>query len=339
MEDKTKFKNWKDGDVFALKIDNGSKYDGRYILLEVHTKVEWGNAKTKYFRSRLTKDTKVPKTIDEIENAAYVKVFFEIFSSTFHREGFESFDEMLKKVELKNYELDEYGYLYTYYFEIYFKRANKNNLGYFIYLGNFDYPKRLRHERIPCHPYHGIATIKEAEICEYLLESYEKNNLRNDYAYTEEGVKKNREKNLDEISFQKNEFNDLIMKLKNNEIIEPILPEYGWGPKLYDIDLAYEYKEYFKQVYSEEKTMDTMCKELSDIVEEETKYNDERTIFWMVIADNFLKKGIMKQELKDLALKCIRLNLKLWKPHQDYKEREKELNKLKKRLEEYECKK
>jgi len=337
MEDKTKFKNWKDGDVFAIKIDNGSEYDGRYILLEVHTEVEWGNDRKKYFKAKLTKNSKLPVTMEDIENAEYVKVFFDMFSDAFHREGYESFDEMLKKVELRNYELDEDGYLYTYYFKLYIKRTNKNNLGNFKYLGNFTYPKRLRHERIPFHPYHGMKIIKEEEICDYLLEAYERNNLRHDYAFTEEGVKRNRERSLDEILFEKNEFNDLMMKLKNGKIVEPTIPEYGWGPKLYDIDQAYEYKEYFKQVYSEEKTVDTMCGELESIALEETKYNDERTIFWMVIADNFLKKGMMNQRLKELALRCINFNLKLWEPHEDYKEREKELNKLKKRLEEYEC--
>ena len=163
------------------------------------------------------------------------------------------------------------------------------------------------------------------------------NNLKKGYAFTEEGVRINREINLDKISYMKNEMEELMRKFRNNEFDEPKIPLYGWGPKLYDIDEAYEYKEYFKQVYSEEKTLDTMGKELASIAEEETRYNDEKTIFWMVIADNFLKKGMMNRELKDLALKCIRLNLKLWEPHQDYKEREKELNKLKKRLEEYEC--
>ena len=337
MEDKTKFKNWKNGDVFALKIDNGSKYDGRYILLEAYDGNIWKPTKKRiYFRAKLTKDNNLPQNHIDIETAEYIKITLNRLDNLFFREGKETFNEMMKKIELQNYEFDRYGYVYDYYFEL-IKFKNVIELKP-IYIGNFDYPNKIEHEKIPRFEFDGIPLKQGSELIESLLESYEEFNLKKSNSFSKKTLKENNIIVKKMIEFQKSEIDDLMKKFRNNEIIEPILPEYGWGPKLYDIDLAYEYKEYFKQVYSEEKTMDTMCKELSDIVEEETKYNDERTIFWMVIADNFLKKGIMKQELKDLALKCIRLNLKLWKPHQDYKEREKELNKLKKRLEEYEFK-
>ncbi len=335
MEDKTKFKNWKDGDIFAIKIDNGGKYDGRYILLEVHTKVVWGNDKTKYFRAKLTKDSKLPSTLNDINNAQYIKEDFSTIDMLICRIGFETFDEAMERVKQQNYDFDEYDYVYTYYFKMCKINEIINQL---IYIGNFDCIKRLKYERIPQDPFDGLSLKRGKDLVNYLLERYELFNLKLSYVFTEEGIKEGKIKSQEEISFQKNEMDELMRKLKNKEIVEPTIPEYEWGPKLYDIDQAYEYKNYFKQVYSKEKSLDSICKELAKIAEEETKYNDEKSIFWMVIADNCLKKGMMNQELKNLTLKCIDINLKLWEPHQYYKEREKELNKLKKKLEEYECK-
>ena len=31
--DKSKPRTWKNGDTFAIKINDGSKYDGRYLIL------------------------------------------------------------------------------------------------------------------------------------------------------------------------------------------------------------------------------------------------------------------------------------------------------------------
>lgn len=336
MNDKTKLKNWKDGDVFAIKIDNGSEYDGKYILLETCDGKEWNNGrKTKYFRAKLTKDSKLPKTLDDIEFAEYIKVSFERIDMLIYRVGFESFDEVMKKIKLQNYEFDEYDYVYTFYFKM--CKINKI-IDKFIYIGNFNYVKRLKYERIPRNPYDRLHLMLGENLVNYLLEMYELFNLKKSYVFTEEGIKEGKKQSRESILFEKNVMDELIKKFKNGEEVKPTIPEYGWGPKLYDIDMAYEFKDYFKKIYSTEKTLDSMCKKLASIAEEETKYNDEKTIFWMVISDNFLKKGMMNQELKDLTLKCIRINLKLWEPHQDYKEREKELNKLKKRLEEYECK-
>ena len=335
MKDKTKSKNWENGDVFALKIDNGSEYDGRYILLETYRGDIWKPTKKRlYFRAKLTKDNILPKTFEEIEKAEYIKVSINGLSELFFRHGYETFSEVMKKIQHQKYEFDKYGYVYTYYFEL---RRYKNNIEeHLIYLGNFDYPKKLKHEKILRFEFDGIIFMDFESLIPRLIESYEQINLEKSECFNDDFILEMRKRDR-ELLLHEKDFDKVIERIKNGEVIEPTIPEYGWGPKLYDIDQAYEYKEYFKEVYSEEKTLDTMGKELASIAEEETRYNDEKTIFWMVIADNFLKKGMMNQELKDLALKCIRLNLKLWEPHQDYKEREKELNKLKKRLEEYEC--
>ena len=59
--DKTKKKNWIDGDTFAVKIENHSKeYDGRYIIL-IKTSYDTNKESSTYlyFRAKLTNEQNI----------------------------------------------------------------------------------------------------------------------------------------------------------------------------------------------------------------------------------------------------------------------------------------
>ena len=76
--DKTKLSNWEEGDVFALKINSEEhkEYNGKYIIL-IHTIINKDNWKmtrtTNSFRAKITKDSILPKTKEELEKLEYIK--------------------------------------------------------------------------------------------------------------------------------------------------------------------------------------------------------------------------------------------------------------------------
>ena len=63
-----------------------------------------------------------------------------------------------------------------------------------------------------------------------------------------------------------------------------------------------------------------------------------RPRFWMVIADLQMKNKRIDKKLKEFAFTAIEEDLTYWEETEYYKKRKKELDKLKKRLEEYQCK-
>ena len=110
-----------------------------------------------------------------------------------------------------------------------------------------------------------------------------------------------------------------------------------WGPKMYEDDLAQDIKENYKTLLQNGKTNEEAINEILSSYEEEKKDIDEGPVFWMVFADTLWNYGRLTDEIKGKAIKEIELgnNLNRWKEEgtlKEYKIRERELEKLKEKL-------
>lgn len=110
-----------------------------------------------------------------------------------------------------------------------------------------------------------------------------------------------------------------------------------WGPKMYEDDLAQDIKENYKTLLQKGKTNEETISEILSSYKEEIKDIDEGPVFWMVFADTLWDYGRLTDEIKEKAIQEIELgnNLNKWKKEgtlKEYKIRERELEKLKEKL-------
>ena len=140
-----------EGDCFAYKIENDEEYKGRYLILiatELNTSNNGtGSPNEKYFRYKLTKDTNIPTTKEEIEELDYVlNQVMSMGMRFFPFHGDKPIEDEIKEKEKVKVYPDENGYLYIYTFGM--KISAKNKKEKLIYLGNYDI-KKPEHEFIP----------------------------------------------------------------------------------------------------------------------------------------------------------------------------------------------
>ena len=208
-QDKTKLSNWEEGDVFALRINSEEhkEYNGKYIIL-IHTIINKDNWKmtrtTNSFRAKITKDSILPKTKEELEKLEYIKIYSEGY--------------LLEKTrfpkETKNLYPDKYHLIYKYLFVIKsFKYKVPEDL---IYIGNFNLEKPIN-EYIPVSQHHGVLysfwNEKYSKIVEKLLNSYEWLNLKKSTIFTKEGQKQFLYNQKENIKVWQ-EIDDFIVQLK-----------------------------------------------------------------------------------------------------------------------------
>ena len=118
-----------------------------------------------------------------------------------------------------------------------------------------------------------------------------------------------------------------------------------WGPKLYEDDLAEDIKNEYEELLEKGKNNKEAIEDIYQIYKEEIEDSEEKSVFWMVLADILYKNKNLTEFVKEKALKEIELgeNLERWKneaSEEDYIIRKKEIEKLKKKLDSYqECKK
>ncbi|MDX8430686.1 MAG: hypothetical protein SNF33_02625 [Candidatus Algichlamydia australiensis] len=111
----------------------------------------------------------------------------------------------------------------------------------------------------------------------------------------------------------------------------------AWGPGLYSNDFACDLKSTIRAVsrlpYEPKKILELLCE-----MEEDTAsnpLNEDYTTFWLVVADQFYKKGIYLKHLNEKAIKIIdkkqdlHMLSDLGMEDRDLKKREKTLQKLK----------
>lgn len=109
----------------------------------------------------------------------------------------------------------------------------------------------------------------------------------------------------------------------------------AWGTKLYEDDLALdvkeEYTEKLKNGLKNEDALGQILEEYKSSIED----SDEAPIFWLALADTMWKLGRLTERVKKEAIKNIKLNLRYWKQAtntKEYESRQKELEKLKEKL-------
>ena len=118
-----------------------------------------------------------------------------------------------------------------------------------------------------------------------------------------------------------------------------------WGPKLYEDDLAEDIKNEYEELLEKGKNNKEAIEDICQIYKEEIEDSDEKSIFWMVLADILYKHKNLTEFVKEKALKEIELgkNLERWKnegSEEDYIIRKKKIEKLRKKLVSYQdCKK
>lgn len=329
IEDKSKLKNWKDNDVFAVKIENVSdEYDGRYLILikKDYPYVPY-TSNYLFFRAKITKDKKIPQTIEEINSSEY------IITLNYTYVGRNLFG--CSEVNQTEFLPDEFGYLNTYVLEIWFKRGADKNM--FKYIGNFDleFPKD---EFIPntaqiywlphTSKYNEMGFISE------LVRDYEWYNLRKHCCYTKEKV--------EELNQRDSYWSFLVDKAQNDpSYFDDIERKYnpGWGAGIYDSDMALDtkgdYQKFMRDAKKNNESHEEMLSDLISYYSEIIKDKFDGPIFWITLANEELKRKLLTKKIRDKALKSIKKDIVNWKEHELYEERKKVLNDLKEKLEKY----
>ena len=88
-----------------------------------------------------------------------------------------------------------------------------------------------------------------------------------------------------------------------------------WGPKLYEDDLAEDIKNEYEELLEKGKSNKEAIEDICQIYKEEIEDSDEKSVFWMVLADILYKHKDLTEFVKEKALKEIELgeNLERWK--------------------------
>ncbi len=219
-EDKRKLSNWKENDVFALKIESTEypKYNRKYLIL-IHCIIEkedWKLSRTtNTFRVKITKDKKIPQTKEEIDKLEYIKTSYNGFFK----------EKMLFPNDTIDLKPDEYLMIYKYVFEV--KSLKYKTPKELIYIGNFeiDLPQN---EFIPYSQHYGILFClwksKYSTIINDLLKHYEELNLKKSEIYDKEFQERYYEKQIKEGKFW---LNDREETKKLIELAEKgFLPDY-----------------------------------------------------------------------------------------------------------------
>lgn len=335
ITDKTKRKNWIDGDTFAVKIENYSdKYNGKYLILIKSVNDIWKkdfeskDEFEKYMRNspsfyiKITKDKEIPNTYEELNKLEYIKTWVIYTDET----TINRFDKGLYS------EADDFNYTYEYLYKLYFHR--EFNFSDFIYIGNykFDSPKN---EFIPYIWVELTSYYTKFDWIKNLIDDYENYNLRKSSHFTPEGSKRFADKYKGNVIFVE-EFLKLS-KLEMKKTKEIYL--YGLGPKLYDAGLALEirtdYRKYMRKNKKNNQSSEEMIKELCDCYEDYINDPIEGPLFWITLADLLMKDNILTEYTKKKALEAIEQDLDNWRVKGTYIERKKVLDSIKKKLEDH----
>lgn len=186
--DKTKSKNWINGDTFAIKIhirkntrfiydkyfDEYLEYEGKYIVIIYTDDTDWGFSKTsKYFRAKLFDE--MPTTFEEIDKKEYI-----IISARDYDRELIRFPKIVSKIHP-----DQYNNIYNYIFDI--SVDDEKTVKGLKYVGNFSYT-RPKNEYIVENMFQGIWGVLPSTLISGLLSKYISFNLKREDWFSEEGV-------------------------------------------------------------------------------------------------------------------------------------------------------
>ncbi len=334
-DDKTKKKNWIDGDTFAVKIENHSKeYNGRYLILTKSVKELWQEffktdsefekemRNSPLFYIKITNGKQIPNNFEELNKLDYIKTWVIYTDETTKNR----FDKGLYD------EADEFNYTYEYLYNLLFHR--EFNYDNFIYIGNykFDPPKN---EFIPNRCIQLPGEWTKFDWVETLLNDYEDYNLRKSSHFTEEGAKRYVSTYKSNIGFVEGAMAFAKEEVKKAKEIYL----YGIGPKLYDAEDALyirdDYNKFSRKSKKNNQSNADMIQELCDYYEDYITDPIDGPLFWIILTDLQMKNNLLTEDLKKLALDSIKKDLDNWKDTKGYLERKKELDKFKDKLGNY----
>ncbi len=338
-------KNCEAGDVFAYKIEQDEEYKGRYLLYircivdeyekEYQDESDDREDTLLTYRVKLTNDCKVPSSQKELDELPYIKLrYFTYERRHFPLSGKKTYEQLLEERKDIKFYPDEYGYLYCYITDIY----KPKNIKKFEYLGNYNLKTPIK-EYLPFTYMHvEMSSFKYIE--ENMLKYYRDFNLKQAYCYTKEGNKEIRENARRDV-----EFSLRLEKLMNSGKIKFDIRNRKlnyWSESLYGNDVAEDLRSDYKKFYNRSVKNGTsnqeMIDELIDYYEEYLEDPLDEPIFWMILANEQMKKKELTKEQKEKGLKAIEEDLENWKDEEVFNDRKAVLNKLKKKLETYECK-
>lgn len=331
-----------DGDTFALKIENDTRYKGRYLIFirfetDIYNEEDKAELKhysinelNKLFRVKLSKSKELPNSFEELEKLPYI-----IFSSECYAKRHFPLDSRLTYEEIEEsrkhikFFPDKYNYLYSYLLMM-SKYKSRNIIKNFVFIGNYKLSPP-KDEYFPVSKYNsGYCFYINAE--EYCIKCYHEHNLQEGLKYSEEEAKRRNELAEKELEFE------IALKEKLREMDFSnfkITSISGWGTGLYDCDTALDMKEDYRKFLKENNNnFKRTIEDMKDYYEDFLKDKEEKTIFWMVMADQGQKGNVLTDEIKDKALKAIENNLKIWKKlePENYNNRKEKLYRLKNRL-------
>lgn len=331
-------KKLENGDTFVTRIeDKNSKYYGQYLIFicfkdefwfKYWTKSWYDEKHSTLFRIKITTNKKVPTTKEEIDSLEYVISKSKCIEEAYYPlMGSMTYEELVESRSFQELCPDEYGYLNEYLNEVWYSR--KDPLPDFEYLGNFDVEKP-KDEFIPfgCDM-HGAFFH---QIIGDTLENYSGFNKHEYGMYTPDGIS----------NWHKQAKEDLEFHIKTHEYVSILTekekanyqPKYisGWGPRLYECDVALDTKAEYLEVYEPSKSVPDIMNQVLPRVKDFIKDQYDGPIAWMVLADLQMKRKKLDKRLRDIALDCIEIDLSYWQGNDQYEERKKELYKLKEKL-------
>lgn len=317
--------------VFAKEITKNVKYKGKYLIFieYINDEIKLGKRST-LFKIKITKECRIPTTIEEINSLDYIKMYYTPYSlRVFPCDYNITYEQAVLNYKDKTLP-DQYNYLYTYITE--FQVSKKDLKEKFIYLGEFEKFDIPENEYIP-HTIAGrMKFINLTNYEELVLKGYEDFNLKKGWCYEKENIKIIEENAEIEVKGQ-----DIILKeMQTNEYLGNAYIT-GWGVGLYDCDTTCDILEEYKNAFSKYNDITKARKYLYAQCKDYIKNMFDCPLFFMVMAEEDMKNKILTKEIKEIALESIEIDLDYWKKDERYKQRKKELDKLKKKLEEYQC--
>ena len=144
---------WKIGDVFAYRLESDAARDkglyGRYLLIQKIDDYIWHpHHIVPIVYVKITKDSYLPKNIDEYNTLEYVQTGFSRYEERFWPiDGSRPLEDIAEKSLIK-YEVDEYGLLPNFRFKL-VAESKKDVPECLIYLDNYKYAVPPEKEFVP----------------------------------------------------------------------------------------------------------------------------------------------------------------------------------------------
>lgn len=219
MNIKKMIKNSITNDVFIKPIHSDNKeFDGRYFIFIRSAELVFPkNDQELMFRAKITKDKKIPSTVEEINEAEYIQ--FSIM------DYIEALDLEEKHPENKqDLDPDEFGYLPVYR-KWFFPKSGRKYPEDLEYIGNFNV-KLPEKEYVDDDSVHMIATIWD-DVNQDLIKNYQTYNERDPKLYNHERaeIRKNNYLLDKKITEEVNRHTEEIMAKYGDEIARILAKE------------------------------------------------------------------------------------------------------------------